>query len=239
LLVFRVVARILRMRLVLEGAEQLPRTEDGRPAGGWIAAALPHRTWIDPFVLVLLLPAEPRLVFIGDGRAIFRSPVRRIAFRVLGGVVPIWPGGGREAFEAHVSAAQSVVRANAIFAIFPEVGPPVEIGCARPLGAGLGYFALRTGATVVPLVLGGAHEVYLGRTIILRALPPTTARALAGIAPMDVLPEPDSPAERDAAHRIVGKLHELTAPSVVETFRAAEPAPGARKRFRRLTTLFH
>src|SRR5687768_12030476 len=47
----RAIARILGFRLRLEGAERLPTGADGRPAGAWIAAGIPHRTWIDPFVL--------------------------------------------------------------------------------------------------------------------------------------------------------------------------------------------
>jgi 1-acyl-sn-glycerol-3-phosphate acyltransferase len=236
---FRVIARLLRFELVLEGTEHLPRTTDGRPAGGWIAAGLPHRTWIEPFVLVLLLPLEPRLTFLGDGRAIFRSRLRRLAFRVLGGVVPIWPGGRRDAFEAHVEAAESVIRAGAVFALFPEVGPRVAVGVARPLGAGLGYFALRTGAPIVPLVLGGTHELYRGRRIVMRVLPPVVARQLAGIGDGDELPAAGTPAERDAAHRIVGALHASTAPAVAEAHAAAEPPPGTRRRWRWLTGLFH
>jgi 1-acyl-sn-glycerol-3-phosphate acyltransferase len=236
---FRRVARVLGFQLVLEGAEHLPRDANGAPAGGWIAAGLPHRTWIDPFVLVLLLPIEPRPVFLGDGRAIFRSPLRRFAFRLLGGVVPIWPGGGRHAFGAHVEAAESVIRAGAVFAIFPEVGPPVPVDRARPLGAGVGYFALRTGAPVVPLVIGGGHELYLGRRIVLRVLAPLSARRLAGLAEDGELPPVDSPAERDAAHRMTAALHELTARDVAETHVAAEPGSTMRKRGRWLTGLFH
>ena len=37
------------------------RGRDGRPAGGWIAAGMPHRTWVDPFVVADDLPVEPRL----------------------------------------------------------------------------------------------------------------------------------------------------------------------------------
>jgi hypothetical protein len=219
---FRVVAWLLRFELVLEGAEHLPRTSDGRAAGGWIAAGLPHRTWIEPFVLVLLLPLEPRLTFLGDGRAIFRLPLRRLALRLVGGVVPIWPGGRRDAFEAHADAAESVTRAGAVFALFPEVGPPVPAGVARPLG----------------VVLGGTHELYRGRRIVLRVLPPVGGRKLAGQHDGDELPA-GSPAEREAAHRVVAALHALTAASVAETHAAAEPEPGTRKRWRWLTGLIH
>ena len=234
-----IAGRLLGLRFVLEGRDRLPATPDGRPAGGWIAAGFPHRTWIDPFVLAELLPVEPRLVFLGDGRAIFRSRFRRAVFARIGGVVPIWPGGGRNAVDAHIAAARSVVDAGAVFALMPEVGPPVPVERARPFGTGLGYFALRTGAPIVPLVLGGTDEIYWGRRIVLRVLPPVTARDLLGLAPADPLPEPWTAEERAAAHRIVDALHERTAIDVAEAHGLARPRPGARRPLRWLTRLFH
>lgn len=235
----RLTGVLLRFRLRLEGAEHLPRTADGRPQGGWIAAGVPHRTWVDPFVLALLLPIEPRLVWLGDGRAIFRSPVRRLVFRRIGGVIPIWPGGGRNAVDAHFAGAQAALDAGAVFALFPEVGPAVSVDRARPFGAGVGYVALRSGAPVIPLVLGGTHELYLGRQIVLRVLPPVSARDLAALGPDDPLPPAGSREEREAAHRVTSALHDLTAEAVAATHLETEPAPGARKRWRGLTHLFH
>lgn len=239
LAVCRLIARSLGWRLVLEGGESLPGTDAGRPAGGWIAAGFPHRTWVDPFVLVLLLPLEPRLIFLGDGRVIIRSRLRRAIFRRIGGVAPIWPGGRREAFEGHVGAARSVIDSGAVFGLFPEVGQPVPVDRARPFSAGIGYFALRTGAPIVPLVLGGTHELFLGRRMILRILPPTSARELAGLPDDSPLPQPGSAAERSAAHRIASELHARTAAAVADAHRAAEPPVGAPRRLVRLTRLFH
>jgi len=234
---FRAITGLLGLQLTLEGAENLPRTADGKLAGGWIAAGLPHRTWIDPFVLLLLLPVEPRPTFLGDGRAIFRSKVRRFVIPRIGGVVPIWPRGSGRAFEAHVEAARSVVEAGGVFALFPEVGPAVPVDLARPLSPGIAYFSLRTGAPIVPLVLGGTHEIFLGRQMVLRVLPPVTALQLAG-QPEGPAPAPESPEERAIAHRATEALHALTAPHVAETHVAVEPPPGAPKRFRRLTHAF-
>ena len=78
---YRVLLRLVRLlgrglfgfRTEVIGVANLPRDAAGRPAGGWIAAGLPHRTWVDPFVVADNLPIEPRLVFFGDGRAIYRS----------------------------------------------------------------------------------------------------------------------------------------------------------------------
>ncbi len=244
----RTIGRILGLRLELQGADHLPRDEQGHPAGGWIAIGVPHRTWIDPFVLALLLPAEPRLVFLGDGRAIYRSRLRRLMFERIGGVVPIWPGSGPRAFEEHVAAARTVLDAGAVFALFPEVGPAVPVERARPFGGGIGYFAVRTGAPIVPLVLGGTDELFLGRTIVLRVLPPVraadmleseSAREAGGSRPAWVPPAAGSPAERAAAHRVVAALERLVAADVAECHRVAEPAPGTARRLRGLTHLFH
>lgn len=238
----RVIGRCLGLRLRLEGAEHLPRDASGRPAGGWIALGVPHRTWIDPFVLALLLPLEPRLVFLGDGRAIYRSRLRRWLFARIGGVVPIWPGSGRGAFGAHLEAARTVLSSGAVFALFPEVGPAVPVERARPFGGGIGYFALRSGAAVVPLVLGGTHELFLGRRIVLRVLPPVTARDLLGATATvrgDAWPPaPDSIDEREMARAVTAALERSVAADVAACHRLVEPAPGARRPMRWLTHLF-
>ena len=230
--------RVLRFRLELIGGENVPCDPHGRPLGGWIAAGLPHVTWIEPFVMLVLLPPEPRLIWFGDGRVIERSRWRRFVFRRIGGVVPIWPGGGPRAFGSHLEAVRRVVDAGAVFALFPEKGPPVPPGQGRPLEPGLGYFALRTGAPVVPIVFGGTHELFLGRRIRMVVLPPTSARELADLAGDDPLPEPDSAAERETARRIVEALHARTADAVAEAHQAAEPELGTRKRWRWLTHAF-
>jgi 1-acyl-sn-glycerol-3-phosphate acyltransferase len=236
----RVLGRgLFGFRTEVTGADQLPRDAAGRPAGGWIAAGLPHRTWVDPFVVADNLPIEPRLVFFGDGRAIYRSRWRRLVVRRMGGVIPIWPGGGRAAVDAHLVAASDALEAGAVLCLFPEVGPATPPGTARPLGLGLAYFALRTDRLIVPIVLGGTHELYRGRRFRVAILPPVSARDLAGLPPDAPLPDPWSRAEREAAHRIVSELRSRTSGPVLAAHRAVEPAPGTRKRWGWLTSAWH
>jgi 1-acyl-sn-glycerol-3-phosphate acyltransferase len=237
-LLWRLLAAPLRVRLVLEGAEHLPRDGEGRPAGGWIAAVVPHRTWIDPFVPWILLPARPRFAFFGDARAMARSPLRRFVVRRLGGVIPISAARDPRAMDVHIDAARAVLAAGAVFMVMPETGAASPLGQLRRLGGGMAYIALRTGAPIVPLVLGGNDEVYLGRRIVLRALPPLDPIELAGIAGTGDPPEPGSTAERDAAHRLTAAFAARVADAVAEVHRAAQPPPGARRRGRFLTDLF-
>ncbi len=240
LLVLRAIGHgIFRFRPELVGRELLPRGADGRPGGGWIAAGLPHRTWVDPFLVADLLPVEPRLTFFGDGPTMFRSWWRRALVARFGGVIPIWPGGGRQAVESHIAAAASVIEAGGVLVVFPEVGPPVPPGTARPLGLGIAYFALRTGAPIVPLVIGGADELYRGRRLRVAVQPPVTARELAGLAREAELPEPWSADERALAHHIAAALHARCERAVAATHAAVEPPPGTPRRWRWLTSAWH
>lgn len=235
----RAVAALLRIRIVVVGAEHLPMAANGRPSGGWIAAGLPHRTWIDPFVVTLGLPVEPRISWFGDGRAINRSAFRRWIFGRIGGVVPIWPGGRRGAIDAHFEAAGRVLEADGVFGLFPESGPAVPVERARPFGGGIGYIAIRSGAPIVPLILGGSDQVYLGQRIILRVLPPTDWRTLAGASPSTPTPSPGSHAEREVARRVTDALHASTADAVAAAHRDAELMAPRRRRGTGLTRLFH
>jgi 1-acyl-sn-glycerol-3-phosphate acyltransferase len=234
-LAFGLVGRYgLGFRLELLGAEHLPRDEAGRPVGGWIAVGVPHVTWIEPFVMLVLLPSRLRLTWFGDGRVLERSAWRRMLLPRLGRVEPIWPGGGPDDFAQHVDAVERTVRRGDVFALFPERGHGTQPGRARPFAPGIGYFALRTGVPIVPIVFGGTHELYRGRRIRAQVLPPLLARDLAAEASLGgaVLDE------RDAARAVAALLGAMVADAVAAAHRATEPPPGAAKRWRWLTHAF-
>ncbi|MDP9467891.1 MAG: 1-acyl-sn-glycerol-3-phosphate acyltransferase [Chloroflexota bacterium] len=232
----RVVVFVFGLRLELRGAEHLPRDEHGRLAGGWIAVPVPHRRWIDPFLLLLLLPIEPRLAFFADGRVLVRTRMRRLLFRLLGGMVPVWPRGGAKAFWAHIEAARRVLEADAVFVIFPEAGPASEPHRTRPIEPGFGYLAMRTGATLVPMVIGGTGELYRRRRLVLSVLPATTPQELAGRPHGAASPDPGSPDERAEARKIADAFAVLMAPPVADLHHEIERASaGDRKRWRWMT----
>jgi len=234
---WRVAAFALRLRLEVEGLEHLPRDGAGRPTGAWIAAGMPHRTWIDPFVPWMLLPARPRLTFFGDARTMARSPLRRWVLARLGGVIPIPAAHDPRAVPVHLAAAETVLRNGGVFCLFPETGPATPPGTIRRLGAGIGYIALRNRTPIVPLILGGTHELFIGRRIILRVLMPLDPVELAGLgAPDAELPAPDSTEERAAVHVLLHGLAEAVAGPVRRAHEDAEPPPGAPKRGVRLIT---
>lgn len=240
-LLWRAAASVLRFHVEVRGLEGLPRDGSGRVTGGWVAAGLPHRTWIDPFLLWGWLSAAPRLVFFGDARTMARSPLRRWVVRRVGGILPIPSHGGPRSFATHLAAAGDVLHAGAIFCLFPESGSPVPSGTARPISPGIGYIVLRSGAPIVPIIIGGNDLLYLGRRITVRILEPVTWQELAAVdggAVPDAVPEPGSGAERHLARRVAQGLHARTADEVLRAHEDVAPPPGARLRGTRLTHLF-
>jgi 1-acyl-sn-glycerol-3-phosphate acyltransferase len=232
------LARCLRIHMAIEGRENLPRDAAGRPSGRWIAAGMPHRTWIDPFVPWILLPSTPRLAFFGDARTMARSPLRRWVVARLGSVIPIPAGRDPKVVAKHLDAAREVLDAGAVFLLMPETGPASELGSIRRLGSGMGYMALRNRAPIVPLILGGNHELYFGRRILMRVLPALDPVELAGLAPDAPLPAQGSNEEREAVHRLTKALAEHVASTVADTHARAEARVSPRKRGLFLTQLF-
>jgi 1-acyl-sn-glycerol-3-phosphate acyltransferase len=218
---FRTIAALFGLDLEVQGIGNLP-------PGPCIVAGAPHRTWLDPIVLALALPLEPRIYFLGDGEAIYRDAVRAFFIRRIGGVIPIWQGG--RGIDSYVEATRRILQSGARLALFPERGPAVPVERARPFAAGVGYLATRTGSLVVPAVIGGTHELYLRRRMIVRFLEPFAPPA------SDL---PGSLEERTAVYAFVGQIERRVAPDVSELLRETEPPPGFHKHWRWLTTAFH
>lgn len=230
----RLLARFLlfgvfRFRIQTSGQEHLPE-------GGYLLVAAAHRGWMDPFVAMHALPAEPRCWFLGSGPSTFTSRWRELLIRRLGGLLPVWRGG--LGVEGHVRSADAVVRAGAVFVQMPEGtvnGPPGRLGPFRP---GAALIALRTGATIVPLAMAGTEELYIGRRMASRVLPPTSVRDL--VPDWDGSPpETDSRAELDLARRASEALAARLGP-VVEALHPGtiDPPDHPRRLRRRLTWLF-
>lgn len=235
---WQLAAALLRLHLDVAGLEHLPIGPDGRAGGRWVAAVVPHRTWIDPFAVWIALPVRPRLAFFGDARTMARSPIRRFVLARLGGVIPIPAGHDPATVGIHFDAARRALDAGMVFCLMPETGPASEVGRIRRLGSGVGYVALRNRVPIVPIVLGGNDELYFGRRIALRVLPALDSFALAGLDPASTAPAAGSPAERAAVHHLLDALAEHVAGPVAAAQAQATIGTGATHRGRFLTHLF-
>ena len=230
--VVRVIARVLlfgvfRLRIETSGQEHLPK-------GGYLLIAAAHRGWIDPFVAMHALPAEPRCWFLGSGPSTFTSRWRERLIHRLGGLLPVWRGG--LGVESHVRSARAVVDAGAVFVQMFEGtvnGPPGRLGPFRP---GAALIALRTGAPIVPLAMAGTEELYIGRRMASRVLPPTSARDLLGEAWPGSLPPPESREELRLAKLASEVLAARIGPVVEELYPRTIDPPGNPRRLRRRLT---
>ena len=234
--VIRLVARFLlfgvfRFRIDTSGQEHLPRT------GGYFLIAAAHRGWMDPFVAMHALPAEPRCWFLGSAPSTFTARWREVLIHRLGGLLPVWRGG--IGIDHHVASAEAVIRNGGVFVQMPEgtvSGPPGRIG---PFRDGAALIALRTGAPIVLLAMAGTEELYIGRRMASRILAPTTARDLLGKAWDGTLPAPGSRTELDLARRVTAAFEARLGPAVEALYPGTVDPTGAPRRLRRrLTWLF-
>jgi 1-acyl-sn-glycerol-3-phosphate acyltransferase len=219
---------VFRLKVRTSGQEHLPRD------GGYLLIAGAHRGWIDPFVAMHALPAEPRCWFLGSGPSTFTSWWRERLIHRLGGLLPVWRGG--LGVEGHVRSARAVLQAGAVFVQMPEGtvnGPPGRLGPFRP---GAALIALRTGATIVPLAMAGTEELYVGRRLASRILPPTSVLELLGDAWDGALPEPDSRAELELAKRASEALAARIGPVVEQLYPGTIDPPSHPRRLRRRLT---
>jgi 1-acyl-sn-glycerol-3-phosphate acyltransferase len=217
-----------RFRITTSGQEHIP-------SGGYLLVAAAHRGWMDPFVVMHALPVEPRSWFLGSGPSTFTSPWRETLAKRLGGLLPVWRGG--VGIDAHVESARAVAN-GAVFVQMPEgtvSGPAGHLGALRN---GWAIIAQRTDAPILPLAMVGTEELYIGRRIASRVLPPTTVRELAGL-PADVaLPAPGSREELELARLLSDRLAQQLGP-VIEALHPAtlDPPDHPRRLRRRLTWL--
>jgi len=211
-LICRATARLL-FDVTVDGRENLP-------AGGSIVAGLPHRNWVEPLLLIAVMPATPRLAIIAEGRTVSRSWWRRQLVQLAGGVIPIDVRAEASSFERIARAVADVTNAAAAVAIFPETGPPSHPPEFRRLSPGVAHLAARSRAQVVPVVFGGTHELYLRRRIVVRILP-----AL----------EPPDNTRRPVVAAFMADLQSKAEVAAVDLHRSAESRGPERKRWRWLT----
>ncbi len=227
-IVIRTACALARWRVSRAGLDRLPLGSNGVAGAGCLVVVAPHRAWIDPFLLMAAWPrAAARLGWFGDGETMVRSRWRRWLLPRIG-MIPIAPGSGGPRVHADLVAA--ALTAGAAVVVFPERGPASAPEVTRPIAPGFAYLALRAGAPVVPVVLGGTHRV-------VRAAP-FSVDILAPVAAGPLMADPFTPAGREAARRLVADVDAAIAPVLLERTREADAGRPRRDRWPWLATLF-
>lgn len=224
-----VIFGLFRFRVSTTGRENLPS------GGGYLVVAAIHRGWMDPLLILDALPLQPRVWFLGSGPSAFSARWREWLLHRLGGMLPVWRGG--VGVDQHVAAARAVLANGGVLVLVPEggvAGPPDRLGTFR---TGAALIALRTGAPIVPIALAGTHELYLGKRMAARILPPTSAPDLLGEGWDGILPEPGSRAELDLARGLTDCLADVLGPAVAALYPGTADSADHPRRVRRLTWL--
>jgi 1-acyl-sn-glycerol-3-phosphate acyltransferase len=190
---------------------------------------------MDPFLIQHALPAEPRVWFLGSGPSAFSRRWREALLHRLGGMLPVWRGG--VGVDQHVASAVAVLRAGGAFVLMPEGGVSGPPDALAPFRVGAALICLRTRAPVIPIILAGSQELYLGRRMATRILPPTSARELLGDAWDGEPPERGSRAELDLAHVLTDRLANLLGPAIADCYERTVDPPDRQRRWRCLTWL--
>ena len=195
-----------------------PRVVGIPPRRGPYLIVANHRSWLDGFMLLSELPAEPRLYFFADYNATAGSWWKRLVIGSLGAFVLV---DRRRMFDrSAVTDAVRLLREDGVLVYFPEGMPAHDEERVDPFRRGVGYLALQARVPVVPVWMRGTAELYLGREV--------TAKVG---APVNV---PELEPTKENTERVARLLRD-------EVLKLAEPwvEPGvAHKRLRWLTHLF-
>jgi 1-acyl-sn-glycerol-3-phosphate acyltransferase len=161
------VATIFRavFRIRIEGQEHLPP--------GPCIFSPNHLGWSDPFLMLVFLPATPRLLILGLHPRVV-SAFRAWVVDHLGIMVEL--DRGRPLDSLH--QAREALEAGCSLVVFPEgtYKGAVEGELQRFL-PGAAYLSTATGRPLVPVGLTGTHELWLRRPITIRIGPPLRPEA--------------------------------------------------------------
>jgi 1-acyl-sn-glycerol-3-phosphate acyltransferase len=218
---------VFRFRIESSGRELLPR-------GGYLLVGAAHRGWMDPFLVLHALPPEPRAWFLGSGPSTFSSWWREPLVRRLGGLLPVWRGG--VGIDGHVRSAAAVIGAGGVFVQMPEGTVNGPVGTIGPFRPGAMLIALRIDAPIVPFAMAGTEELYVGKRMASRILPPTSLRELLGDSWDGRRPEPGSREELDLARAATDALADRLRPVVEALHPGTVDPPSHPRRLRRQLT---
>jgi 1-acyl-sn-glycerol-3-phosphate acyltransferase len=203
---------LLRFKIEVEGLEHMPR---GEPL---IIAAAPHRNWVDPLLLLTVLPPLPRTYFLAAVGLPGDRWWKRLVLTIAGGMVPVATTGqlNREG----LALALAILSHGNRVGIFPEgwgSKPDPEV---MPLKRGVAFLSEHSGRRVLPVALAGTSELWRGKTLRVCIAPPLPA----------LEPGADRQAEQAYVDRLRAVLQEVAPASPPEP-------PDGQKRWSWLTRL--
>lgn len=192
------------------------------PRSGKVILASNHLSFIDSVVIPMTSPRRVQFLakshyFEGKG---VRGWVSRSFFTAIG-AVGVRRGAGQAAQEA-LDQSKRIIDAGAAFALYPEGTRSLD-GRLYKGRTGIGWLALSTGATVIPVGLVGTDSMQpVGASF------PRLRRVTVTFgAPIDVAhygPAESGRARRQATDEIMAAIHALTGQELAGTYNESPPA---------------
>ena len=154
-IVLRGLCRLL-FRVRVEGLEHLPRRQ--------MIVCANHMSWIDAFLVLLFLPAEPRLFVLGRRTAVMTTAWRTRVVNWLGIMIPL----DLDQPEVAMRQMGHVLEQGGSLVIFPEGGWGYVESALKPLRTGAARLSLWSGLPIVPVGITGASRLRLRGRLTLR-----------------------------------------------------------------------
>jgi 1-acyl-sn-glycerol-3-phosphate acyltransferase len=146
------------LRVKVEGRERLP--------SGSYLLCFSHESWADPFLLMAVLPWQPRLAFFGPKEEDMSQGSRNRLMLWAGNSIPYRPG-KNDLLEA-TRKVQAIFKAGGVLAIAGEGRIHAHEDEVLPLSEGAAYFALRSRVPIVPVTINGMTWFSIGSRIRVR-----------------------------------------------------------------------
>ncbi len=156
-LVCRVLARAY-LRIRVEGGERFP--------SGAAICVFNHLCWVDPLILLAVLPERPRVAMFGPKEEDMSRGARNRLIRWAGFGIPYRPA--KTDMLETTRRVQRVIDRDWIVVIAGEGRIHSGERELLPLADGTAYFALRSKVPIVPIALNGTSWLGFRRTIRVR-----------------------------------------------------------------------
>jgi 1-acyl-sn-glycerol-3-phosphate acyltransferase len=132
-----------------------------------------HLGWVDPFILMAVLPMRPRLYFFGPKEQDMRVGARNRLMTWTGSAIPFRPE--KDNLLGVTRRVQAILASGAVIAIAGEGRIHASESELWPIDEGTAFFALRASVPIVPIAINGTSWLHLGATVTVQVGQPLPA----------------------------------------------------------------
>jgi 1-acyl-sn-glycerol-3-phosphate acyltransferase len=165
------------VRLRFEGRERLP--------AGPAIYCFNHLGWVDPFILMAVLPMRPRLYFFGPKEEDMRVGARNRLMAWTGTTIPFRPE--KDNLLGVTRRVQAILASGAVMGIAGEGRIHASESELWPIDEGTAFFALRAATPVIPIAVNGTSWLHFGARVRIQVGEPIVPSGRADRAGVDAL----------------------------------------------------